>query len=119
MAKPKSGFLEHDGLPFFKLLVFGKAAGAHRRESVSQFKRKNLSEITDIPGCLKVLEAVRLAPSAINRQGWRLNAEGTKVRLYMANNNFFVENNHTPLLALNLTHNSGSAYTVLSRKIYR
>jgi nitroreductase len=90
MAKPKNGFLEHEGLPFFKLLVFGKAAGAYRRASAAQFKRKNLSEITDIQGCPKVLEAVRLAPSAMNRQGWRLYGEGTKIRLYIANDNFLL-----------------------------
>ncbi|MDR0629137.1 MAG: hypothetical protein LBG24_05800 [Treponema sp.] len=97
MAKPKNGFLEHESLPFFKLLVFGKAPGAHRRERVSQFKRKTLSEITDIQNCPKVLEAVRLAPSAMNRQGWRLCAEGTKIRLYMANNNFLVKKLMDPL----------------------
>jgi nitroreductase len=97
MAKPKHSFLEHEGLPFFKLLVFGKAAGAYRRESVSQFKRKNLSEISDIQGCPKILEAVRLAPSAMNRQGWRLYGEGTKIRLYMANNNFLVRKLMDPL----------------------
>jgi nitroreductase len=97
MAKPKNGFLEDGGLPFFKLLVFGKAAGAHRRENTSQFKRKTLSEITDIQDCPKVLETVRLAPSAMNRQGWRLYAEGTKIRLYMVNNNFLVRKLMDPL----------------------
>jgi nitroreductase len=97
MAKPKNGFPEYEGLPFFKLLVFGKAAGAYRRESVSQFKRKTLSEITDIQDGAKVLEAVRLAPSAINRQGWKLYGEGTKIRLYMANNNFLVKKLMDPL----------------------
>jgi hypothetical protein len=97
MVKPKNGYLEHKGLPFFKLLVFGKAAGAHRREIVSQFKRKNLSEITAIQNGPKVLEAVRLAPSTMNRQGWRLYAEGTKIRLYMAHNNFLVRKLMDPL----------------------
>jgi hypothetical protein len=97
MAKPKNGFMEHEGLSFFKMLVFGKASGAHRRESVSQFKRKTLSEITDIQDCPKVLEMVRLAPSAMNRQGWRLYAEGTKIRLYMATNNFLVRKLLDPL----------------------
>jgi nitroreductase len=97
MAKPKNNFLEHGGLPFFKLLVFGKAAGEFRRESVSRFKRKNLSEIADIQGCPKVLEAVRLAPSAMNRQGWTLRGEGTKIRLYMANNNFLIRKLMDPL----------------------
>jgi nitroreductase len=69
MGKPKNGFLEHEGLPFFKLLVFGKATGVYRRENTAQFKRKPLSEITGIQDCPKVLEAVRLAPSAMNRQG--------------------------------------------------
>jgi nitroreductase len=97
LAKPKSNFLEHEGFPFFKLLVFGKAAGEFRREDVSRFKRKNLSEITDIQGCPKVLEAIRLAPSAMNRQGWILHGEGTKIRLYMAANNFLVRKLMDPL----------------------
>jgi nitroreductase len=97
MGKPKNGFLEHEGLPFFKLLMFGKSAGTYRRESVAQFKRKTLSEITGIQGCPNVLEAVRLAPSAMNRQGWRLYAEGTKIRLYMTHNNFLVRKMMDPL----------------------
>jgi hypothetical protein len=97
MGKPKNGFLEHGGLPFFKLLVFGKAAGTYRREGAAQFKRKPFSEITGIQGCPNVLEAVRLAPSAMNRQGWRLYAEGTKIRLYMAHNNFLVKKLLDPL----------------------
>jgi hypothetical protein len=97
MAKPKNDFLEHEGLPFFKLLVFGKAAGALLREDVALFKRKTLAEITGIQGCPRVLEAVRLAPSAMNRQGWKLYAEGTKIRLYMANNNFLVKKLMDPL----------------------
>jgi hypothetical protein len=97
MAKPKQGFLEHEGLPFFKLLVFGKTTGPHRRESVSLFKRKNLSDIADIRDCPQVLEAVRLAPSAMNRQGWRLQGEGTRIRLHMANNNFLVRKLMDPL----------------------
>jgi len=43
------------------------------------------------------LEAVRLAPSAMNRQGWYLSAAGNKIRLHMAGNNFLIRKLMDPL----------------------
>jgi hypothetical protein len=97
MAKPKNGFLEHEGLPFSSCWFSGKPRGLTGGKNISQFKRKTLSEITGIQGCSKVLEAVRLAPSAMSRQGWKLYGEGTKIRLHMVNNNFLVRRLLDPL----------------------
>ena len=51
---------------FVILMAFGKSNNFER--DVTQFKRKNLSEITDIND--ERLEPARLAPSAINMQPW-------------------------------------------------
>jgi hypothetical protein len=95
MAGPKGAYGEFKGLPFFKLIVFGRPAEALHREG--PFNRKPLGEITDIQGRDKLLEAVRLAPSAMNRQGWYLSAEGNKIRLHMAGNNFLIKKLMDPL----------------------
>jgi hypothetical protein len=95
MAKAKGPYAEYQGLPFFKLLAFGHPAEALHREG--RFDRKPLPEITDIQGRDNLLETVRLAPSAMNRQGWYLSAEGNKIRLSMAGNNFLIKKLMDPL----------------------
>jgi len=50
------------------MLAFGKAQDSTRREGVSAFKRRELSEIAS--GFDNRLEAVRLAPSSTNSQPW-------------------------------------------------
>jgi nitroreductase len=92
MGRPKGGSLvEYQGLAFSKLIVFGFTADALHRNDSRQFKRKALTEITDIQGSDELLEAVRLAPSALNRQGWYLTQTDNKIRLFMAGNNFLVK----------------------------
>lgn len=97
MSKPGADYAEYRGLPFFKLIVFGYPAEALRRDSIEQFRRKSPAEITDIAGADKLTEAVRLAPSAINRQGWFLSRSENKIRLYMAGNNFLLKKLMDPL----------------------
>jgi hypothetical protein len=96
MAKPKGDLVRFQNLPFFKLIVFGRPAEALHREA-GQFKRKALKEITNIQGRDDLLEAVRLAPSALNRQGWYLSQGENKIRLYMAGNNFLLKKMLDPL----------------------
>ncbi|MDR1931017.1 MAG: hypothetical protein LBQ44_10375, partial [Treponema sp.] len=97
MAKPKGPLAEYRGLAFSKLIVFGYPGEALYRDDPGQFNRKTLREITDIQGRDELLEAVRLAPSAMNRQGWYLTSEGNKIRLYMAGNHFIVRKLMDPL----------------------
>ncbi|MCL2853165.1 MAG: nitroreductase [Defluviitaleaceae bacterium] len=61
-----------DGLPFVIMLSFGHPAEEVHRKDVSEFKRKALPEITNVSGIEQLLEPVRLAPSAVNRQPWYL-----------------------------------------------
>ncbi|MDI9614322.1 nitroreductase family protein [Methanothermobacter sp.] len=68
-------------LEFIILLAFGVAAEPVHREP-SEFKRKPLCEITDIRGMDDVLEAVRLAPSAVNNQPWYLRGGDGIVHAY-------------------------------------
>jgi nitroreductase len=96
MAKPGAGCAEYRGLPFFKLLVFGYPAEALHR-GAEGFNRKPRAEITGIAGEDALTEALRLAPSAMNRQGWFLSRSGNRLRLYMAGNNFLLKRLMDPL----------------------
>ncbi|MDR1949137.1 MAG: hypothetical protein LBQ38_07080, partial [Spirochaetaceae bacterium] len=107
MAKPRGALAEYKGLPFFKLIVFGFPAGDLHRNDVRQFSRKSRGEISAIQGRDELIEAVRLAPSAMNRQGWYLSEEdvrggsepGRGIRLFMAGSNFFLKKLMDPLTA--------------------
>jgi nitroreductase len=90
MAKPKGDHAEYQGLPFFKLLVFGYPAETLHR-TADGFNRKPRAEITGIGDEDALTEALRIAPSAMNRQGWFLSRSGNRIRLYMADNNFLLK----------------------------
>jgi hypothetical protein len=97
MAKPKSAQMEYQGLPFFKLLVFVLPAEPLHRDGTAQFKRKSITEISNQIQTDDMLEAVRFAPSAMNRQGWYLEKTDNKIRLYMAGDNFLLKRWMQPL----------------------
>lgn len=82
LAKPYQEISGTEELDFVIMLGFGEAAEPLYREDVSQFKRKSLSQISSVPGAEELLEPVRLAPSAVNRQPWHF--YGTPQRLYVA-----------------------------------
>lgn len=62
------------------VIAFGKPEGSPHRE-LSEFKRKNISEITNNIGdeCIK---AVHLAPSGLNLQPWYFEKKGDRVLVY-------------------------------------
>lgn len=64
---------------FVILLAFGRASEPLYR-NLSEFKRKSLSEISDISD--NRLEPARLAPSGINSQPWYFMSEGKTVHAY-------------------------------------
>jgi hypothetical protein len=70
MALPTKTTKKSSEYDFVMVLAFGNPAEAVHRSSVSEFKRKQLSEITNIANSDKLLEPVRLAPSATNSQPW-------------------------------------------------
>ncbi|GHT79591.1 nitroreductase [Actinomycetota bacterium] len=70
-----------DGMPFFIMLAFGAPAEQAKRSSTSEFKRKALAEINTVVGLDDLLEPLRLAPSASNRQPWKVSGTADSLRL--------------------------------------
>ncbi len=70
VAKPRNIPKMKDGLEHIITLSFGMPSEPLHRTGAEQFKRNSLSEITTIPDSEKLLEPVRLAPSAVNSQPW-------------------------------------------------
>lgn len=68
--KPKKKDITHNGLEFVILIGFGNSMETVHRNNISEFSRKSYSEISSIEGGEKLLEPVRLAPSAANSQHW-------------------------------------------------
>lgn len=70
MAKPDKHTADVNGQKFVVMLAFGKPAEKLYREEISKYKRKNISEIVNFDEYRKVMETVRLSPSAVNSQPW-------------------------------------------------
>ena len=88
MPNPASDVKQADGLPFAIMLGLGHPAEELHRKSVSEFKRKALPEITNLRGMEDMLEAVRLAPPAVNRQPWYLTGCDPVLRLHYKSGRF-------------------------------
>lgn len=59
-----------EGLPVAAILSFGMPGESVHRPSSEAFRRKPLSEIASDGTLTGIIEAVRLAPSAMNKQPW-------------------------------------------------
>lgn len=70
MGLPQKESSSRNGLEFVITLAFGYAEEPLYRQKTAEFKRKSLSEISDVKGAEDLLEAARLAPSASNTQPW-------------------------------------------------
>jgi nitroreductase len=88
MPKPTKEILNSSKLEFVILLAFGKPKERLHRESVSEFQRKPLGEMTDIKGADELLEPARLAPSAMNRQQWFFTGNASTIHAYRAKSSF-------------------------------
>ena len=88
MPKPTKEILNRSKLEFVILLAFGKPKERLHRESISEFKRKPIGEITDVKGADELLEPARLAPSAVNRQQWFFTGNASTIHAYRAKSSF-------------------------------
>ncbi|MGO8987594.1 MAG: nitroreductase family protein [bacterium] len=88
MPKPTKEIVNRSKLEFVILLAFGKPKERLHRESVSEFQRKPLREITDIKGADELLEPARLAPSAMNRQQWFFTGDASAIHAYRVKSSF-------------------------------
>lgn len=80
--QPKKELLEESNLEFVIFMAFGKPNQPLHRTSVSEFKRKPLTDITDITGADELLEAARIAPSASNQQLWFFTGNESLIHAY-------------------------------------
>ena len=88
IPQPTKEVTESSSLEFIILMSFGNPKETLHRTSTSQFKRKPLSEITNIQGADELLEPARLAPSAINLQNWYFTGDKNLIHAYSAKPGF-------------------------------
>jgi len=81
LAKPSGNIAIKPGMEFVIAMAFGKAAGSLYRDSLSEFKRKPLGKIANVPED-PLLEAARLAPSSVNSQPWYFKKEADRIHAY-------------------------------------
>lgn len=84
LSKPLQKNDPSSGLKFVIGLAFGQPAEDLQRKSVSEFKRKPLSEITDIKELDELLEPARLAPSGVNNQSWYFRGDSKSIDAFYA-----------------------------------
>lgn len=82
MGKPQEQLAKQNGLQYVISLAFGTSKEKVHRESVSEFKRKPISEISSVTEAEYIIEAVRLAPSSINNQPWYLEGGEDSIKIY-------------------------------------
>jgi nitroreductase len=88
MAQPKKEILKKFQLEYVIALAFGNPTESLHRENISEFKRKTIEKIRDDDKEDKLIEAVRLAPSATNSQPWFLKVDNNKIHAYCIKSNF-------------------------------
>ncbi len=70
------------GMEYVIMLAFGKPGEDIHRKSVAEFKRDPLSKMSSVKNVDGMMEAARLAPSAMNNQPWFFTGDATKVNAY-------------------------------------
>lgn len=81
-SKPKENIQEDN---FVIMIAFGKANETLYRENISEFKRKSISEISNLSQTNDMLEAIRLSPSAMNKQLWYFEFKENTIDVYRKN----------------------------------
>ena len=88
IPRPTGEVYRGSGLEFVIFLSFGKPAEPIYRESISEFVRKPTNTISSVVGSGELVEAARLAPSAMNNQGWFFTGGGDVIHAYIRNPGF-------------------------------
>ena len=84
MKKPKKEFKSVGGLDCFITMMAGMPKLDEKRSYPDDFKRKAAADIIIGGADLdKLIEAVRVAPSAVNRQPWLVGKDGDKYNFYL------------------------------------
>lgn len=96
LGKPQENLNAKNGLKYVITLAFGKANEDIHRNSLSEYKRKDLNEISSVKGAEEFIEVVRLAPSSTNNQPWYLEGSESEMDIYCKRLSF-VKNTFFPL----------------------
>ncbi len=79
-SRPSKGSVEAPaGMVFVITLSFGTPAQEMHRKNVSEFKRNSLNDISPVSDLYHILEPVRLAPSALNKQPWYFGGSADRI----------------------------------------
>ena len=78
---------KRNGLTYGIMLCFGKCGEDDFRKDASEYNRKKASEIWQGGTDGKLAEIVRLAPSAVNSQPWKVEQEGNTLRIFRVKGN--------------------------------
>jgi len=89
IPRPVKEVTDSSSLEYIILMSFGNPKETLHRTTVSQFKRKPLTEITNIEGADELLEPARLAPSAVNLQNWYFSGDKNLIHAYSSKSGFF------------------------------
>lgn len=81
-SKPIEKLDEANPLDFVVMVAFGKAKEPLYRENISEFKRKDITEISNLTKSDDIMEAVRLSPSAVNKQSWYFDVNENSIEVY-------------------------------------
>jgi nitroreductase len=82
IPQPSKEVTKSSDLEFIILMSFGNSNETLNRTNVSEFKRKSLSDVTNVAGADELLEPARLAPSAINLQNWYFAGNKNEIHSY-------------------------------------
>jgi len=88
IPQPSKDITDSSNLEFIILMAFGNPNETLYRTNASEFKRKSLTEITNIEGAHELLEPARLAPSAVNLQNWYFTGNMNAIHAYSFKPNF-------------------------------
>ncbi len=73
---------KNSSLNFVSMIAFGTPNETMYRESTNEFKRKDITQISNLFEEDSIMEAVRLAPSAVNRQSWFFEVFENEISVY-------------------------------------
>lgn len=83
MIHPVKEHQVFNGLPHSISISFGIPNETLHRKDISEFKRKDLSEITNGGKYDDILESVRIAPSSTNIQAWYFKQNDNSIEVYI------------------------------------
>ncbi len=99
--KPKGSAFE---LPYVITIAFGYADGELYRENLDQINRKSIDQICLVKPqndfMTELVQAIRIAPSGINRQPWRIEPDNNSMHFYCEQPSFLTPVNSDNLKGL-------------------